>query len=331
MPELRTDPLTGRGVIIAENRAGRPSDFAAEPREPIDDRPRADCPFCPGNESQNPEPTLVRFGDDGEWRIRVVPNLFPTVVPFDSPGNPFAALGDQYRGGHEVVIETRRHLTRTSDLTEGELAEVLQVCAERLAFWRRESRAPYRLVFKNVGPAAGASLLHLHSQVITLPETPPGVAVELDNLAARGGAPWQDWLEGEVADRDLIVASEAGFVACCPPASRTAYETWIMPATTEPFFEDLADRPDRLAAVASLLHQNVAFVEGSLGADYNVMIQTSPTTPGADQHFHWRIEVAPRIASIAGFELPTGLHVNTVAPETAAGRLRAALAPVVRA
>ena len=48
----------------------------------------------------------------------------------------------------------------------------------------------------------------------------------------------------------------------------------------------------------------------------------------AEPQFHWHIEIAPRLAPPAGFELGTGIGVGTLDPVAAATRLRAALPPV---
>ena len=39
-------------------------------------------------------------------------------------------------------------------------------------------------------------------------------------------------------------------------------------------------------------------------------------------HYHWHLELLPRIAGVAGFEWATGYHINAVLPEESARRLR---------
>src|SRR5438874_1225423 len=55
MPELRKDPVVGRWVIIATERAQRPSDFAAQPVRPVG----SECVFCEGNEHKTPPEILA--------------------------------------------------------------------------------------------------------------------------------------------------------------------------------------------------------------------------------------------------------------------------------
>ena len=51
MPELRKDPITGRWVIIATDRAKRPSDFI---RQSVPPATAGICPFDYGNERKTP-------------------------------------------------------------------------------------------------------------------------------------------------------------------------------------------------------------------------------------------------------------------------------------
>ncbi|HEY3247927.1 MAG TPA: galactose-1-phosphate uridylyltransferase, partial [bacterium] len=51
MPELRKDPITRRWVIIATERAARPTDF---PHDEIAPNDMEKCPFCEGREDRTP-------------------------------------------------------------------------------------------------------------------------------------------------------------------------------------------------------------------------------------------------------------------------------------
>ena len=43
---------------------------------------------------------------------------------------------------------------------------------------------------------------------------------------------------------------------------------------------------------------------------------------GAEQYYHWHLELHPKLSIWAGFEISTGTYINTVTPETAAESLR---------
>src|SRR5215831_20129976 len=80
MPELRKDPIVGRWVIIATDRAKRP----LAPKNEPDPDAISWCPFCEGHEDKTPHEILAyrdrnsRPNDRG-WRVRVVPNKFPAL------------------------------------------------------------------------------------------------------------------------------------------------------------------------------------------------------------------------------------------------------------
>ena len=61
------------------------------------------------------------------------------------------------------------------------------------------------------------------------------------------------------------------------------------------------------------------------GVQYNFFIHSLPhgaEYAGSTTAFHWHIEICPRTSIPTGFEMGSGLSVNTIAPEDAAERLR---------
>ncbi len=214
-----------------------------------------------------PPQTLV-LPEQGEWRVRVVPNLYP-------------ALERQ-----EVVVHSRRHVRSLAELEEEELDLVAEA-------WRRRAAAHtgYVHALVNEGREAGSSLPHSHSQLIWLPEPPPARA----------------------RPRGEIVLEQHGLIAACPWASRHPYETVIAP--TEPdggglVSERLAPALRLLAAIVYRLHA----LEGAV--PINAWVEHDARD--------WRIVLLPRLSVIAGLELGAGIFVNTLPPEEAAERLRAA-------
>jgi UDPglucose--hexose-1-phosphate uridylyltransferase len=124
-------------------------------------------------------PQALVLPEDGNWRVRVVPNLYP-------------ALERQ-----EVVVHSRRHVRSLADLDEEELNLVAEA-------WRRRAEAHpgYVQAIVNEGREAGSSLPHSHSQLVWLPDRPPvhgrprgEVVVEQDGIAAI--CPWASRLPYE--------------------------------------------------------------------------------------------------------------------------------------
>ena len=317
MTELRQDWLTGRSVLLAEHRADRPNEFAAAESKTVVDVPaHANCPFCPGHESVTPTAVYTRSDSAGYWRVRVVPNKFPAVA-FDEP---------TAAGAHEVIIESSRHVDRMSDLSVEEFADVLDAYRDRLATWHESGRFGYGLVFKNLGASAGASLAHVHSQLIALPAPPAPVAAELararEHWTKQNRCPYCDLIAAERRNVDRVVLDRDGFLAFCPYASLQPCEVWLMPTDHQPWFERDASPPQH-DALASVLHTLLVRIEAILPrVAYNLLVRTTPWQDDAAACGHWRIEILPRVNPLAGFELATHIHINPISPTRAAQQLR---------
>lgn len=274
------DPLTGRTVRFAPGRAERPSDFSRS------NAPQR-CPFCAGAEADTPDELDRVVGPDGEWLTRVVPNAYPIVTGTD--------------GAHEVVIESPRHVQRFAELTEAEATAALQSWAKRIAWHRESGPFDYTLLFKNEGPAAGASLEHVHSQIVALPEAPPAV----QRL-------WQAFPTAGIASTASHVVIDSPVRAVVPPAPRSPGEVWLLPGQ-----EIGMDSPEVVQTLSKLLR--------AMGlAAFNLVLQVPPRSFSRNLGTWW-LELVPRTASVAGFELATDCWINPEPPAVTADRLRGLL------
>jgi len=326
LSELRTDPITGHQVLIAEDRAGRPNDFAS-PESASGDQ--AECPFCAGHESLTPEPLLETAGASGQWQVRVVPNKFPAVSlgqqEFAQPTiSTLGMLPQSPDGAHEVFIESPRHIQDITELSIAELTLVLQAYRERLRFWSTDERIHHATIFKNVGVAAGASLEHIHSQLLALPEIPPVMATELQHsqryFEENKTCVFCQLLEEELTHRERLVVDADSFVAFCAYAGRQPYETWILPRKHSASFEHLSDAD--MEPLAEILRQVVERLQAQLSPlSYNLILHTAPFHKRHADAYHWHFELVPRSTTSAGFEWGTGMFINPLAPERAAARL----------
>jgi UDPglucose--hexose-1-phosphate uridylyltransferase len=118
-----------------------------------------------------------------------------------------------------------------------------------------------------------------------------------------------------VRRQERVFAIDAEAVAVCPFAARVPFHFQVVPRVPAARFSD--DGP----LGARLLHESLSRLRAVLGElpPLNLWVRTAPR--GAER-FCWRIEVMPRLAQLAGLEIGTGVHLNVLAPEDAARRLR---------
>jgi UDPglucose--hexose-1-phosphate uridylyltransferase len=324
--ELRKDPVLGRWVIISGERSRRPNPFRHYPTAIEDAGP---CPFCPGNEEMTPPEVLAYRGtqDPSEWRVRVVPNLFPALRIEGDLDKKGEGLYDMMRGigAHEVVIETRDHKENPATYPPGQMTAVINAYRERMMDLLRDGRFRYVMAFKNHGAAAGASLAHAHSQIIALPVVPVRVMAELEGadkyFEYRGRCIYCDILSQELDDPRRVVVQNHHFVAIAPFASRFPFEISILPRKHEAFFWGLSQ--DHVAGLAEILQDVLRRYRLSLkDPPYNYILHTAPPGYATPDRYHWQVEVIPKLTETAGFEWGSGFFINPMAPEEAASRLR---------
>lgn len=329
MPELRRDPIVGRWVIIATERARRPTDV---PRNHPATQPSV-CPFCPGHEDKTP-PEVYASGrpyaaapNTPGWKVRVVPNRFPALKIEGELDRQAEGIYDRMNGigAHEVIIETPEHARQMKDLSDAELTDVLLAFKARIVDLRNDLRFRYILLFKNHGHLAGASLDHPHSQLIALPVVPRQVTEEIEgarrHFEHKERCIFCDVVGQERRDRTRLIFENDHFVAFAPWAPRSPFETWIVPRRHESNYE--AEPRERLALCAPVLGTTLRRLAAALGEPaYNFIVHSNPLRDPPSPSYHWHLEVMPALSQVAGFEWGSGFHINPVPPEEAAEFLR---------
>jgi UDPglucose--hexose-1-phosphate uridylyltransferase len=328
MPELRKDPIVGRWVIIATDRAKRP---IAPKNEPIPGGSTY-CPFCQGHEDKTPNEILA-YRERGTkpnepgWRVRVVPNKFPALQIEGDLNKRGDGIYDRMHGvgAHEVILECPFHEITMANLSEENIREILWVYRDRLVDLKKDPRLVFGMIFKNVGTAAGASLEHTHSQLIVTPIVPISVWEEmtgsLEFFGYRGRCIYCDMIHQELGTEKRIVVDTPNFVSFAPYASRFPFETWILPKHHNSHFENI--QKIEVDELGTLLKTILLKLENALDKPaYNYIIHTSPFDTQALPHYHWHIEIIPRLTRVAGFEWGTGFYINPVPPEQGAQFLR---------
>ena len=332
MPELRRDPITGEWVVIASERAKRPSDFASRSRgsDSTDDASR--CPFCPGHEAMTP-PEIIAFRHPGSqrngpgWWVRVVPNKFPALAVEGELDKAGLGMYDWMNGvgAHEVIIETPEHTRSLARLDSRQVEDVLWAYRARYLDLKKDPRLKYILIFRNHGRVAGASLAHPHSQLIATPMVPGTVAAEMAGAkryeSYRERCVYCDIVNQERNEGSRVVVENESFLAFEPYASKYPFETWVVPKRHGPSFAAIS--AEEQASFARILGEALRRIHGVLDdPPYNFTIHTAPCDSDDRPDFHWHLEIFPRLTIAAGFEMGTGIYINVTPPEVAARYLR---------
>jgi len=326
MSELRQDPATKEWVIIAPERGKRPQQKVK--KRPLEEIPSWDesCPFCPGNESQTPgEVFRLPLSDQAPaWKVRVVPNRFAALTLNGDTtrieeGRFFRKMDGV--GAHEVIIETPSHNTPMALMPYEQVEKVLIAYQERYNALKKNRQLKFINIFKNHGWASGTSLIHSHSQLVATPIAATYYRrkfdVAVDYYDDVGKCLYCDLIAWDLEKGDRVVAETKEFVVVHPYASRVPYESWIIPKRHWASFGLFP--ATHLAELARVLKDTLlCLYRGLDNPAFNLMIDTTTTEDEEDPYYHWHIRIVPRLTTIAGFEMGSGIYINTALPEDTA-------------
>jgi UDPglucose--hexose-1-phosphate uridylyltransferase len=319
--QLRLNPLTGRWVTIAADRASRPADFAPR-RLPVEAEPTRPCPFCPGNEEATP-PAAETYGPSGDWSVRVVPNRFPAFSGTEALA--VSRLGPVFteapaNGIHEVLILSPEHKRDWGELSDKQVGLVMAAMRDRVEEHAHLSAVEYTQAIVNHGRDAGASLEHPHGQLLGIPFVPDEIAEELRGFERFDGGPCLlcTVVEEELRANHRVVLDSDRVLVVCPFWSGSPYEMLIVPKTHQPHLPDAS--PRSLVAVGRAVRDVLDRFHQLVGdVAYNLVFHTAPHRH--NDTYHWHVHLVPRVTSVAGFEQGTGVRINIVPPEQAAKQL----------
>lgn len=337
--EIRRDYLLNRWVVLAPERAKRPADFAVS-------RSKAEvkvCAFCPGNENLTPPAKLLFVNEDNEilrlrdvgekrrsdWNVRCIPNLYPAVESTTSSEqvrekSRFPYIRRKAVGAHEIIIESPEHDGHPHLASERQIALWLQAAIERVD--ELSSRWAYVALFRNYGREAGASIAHAHSQIIATPLIPSRIDEEqraMKRFHHEAGQCALCKISSAEAKTERCIMNGENFRVIAPWASIFPFEFWIIPRRHSRTLVGLtADDVRALAQTIKISFKALADLLSD--PPYNMIFHLAPPK-SRDRSFHWHIEVYPKLSVHAGFELGTGMYINTQTPETSAEALKATI------
>lgn len=222
-------------------------------------------------------------------------------------------------GAHEVIVNAPGHLASIGQLDEASLAAAVAAWRERM---RAHDDAAWVQLILNQGPDAGASIEHTHAQLGAMNFVPAAVARERERFGSyrertAGASLLGEILREEIRRSDRLVAIDEEVALICPWASRFPWEMRIIPRRPTARFEE--DEGG-----ASMLGRAVRALAKLFGGEpqLNLWVKTAPR---GVEHFHWHLDLIPRIEPTSAFEIATGVDINMVGPERSAADLREAM------
>ena len=307
-PSLLVDPTTGRPILMAEARQSRP--FLTGPAKSSNE---TRGPFCPAN-AREPPPSI-----DG-WPLQGEPSAAPQ--PFAEAGWDVRVFPNKYpaNGCHEVVAEGSRHADQASDLDVATWRRVVRMWQRRIRAIETMPSIGCAFLFKNVGAAAGASIVHSHSQILGLAEPPPRLLLEQQLANALPHCPWCRTIG--TAQRDgRVVCETDSHVVLTPDPPKLPNEVWTLPKRCDDDF--LTTDADSLGTA---LHTLFTAISGALKRPaWNLWLHRMPRA-----RFHWHFELQPRTGQLAGLELGGDMYINSISAVASAEKLRLGLGDATR-
>lgn len=328
MSHLRQNFITKDWVIFATERAKRPHEFARAAADipPVLPVYKSTCPFCKGNENPS-EAEYLRIEDEHGWRVRIIPNKYPAL----------SITGDRIRhnegihrsitgvGYHEVLIEHPDHNATITLMEIKDIIHILNAYRQRYNTIYLDNRIESIIIFKNHGESAGTSLEHPHSQITATPVVPSQIRqrlIEATNyFDDTGECIFCETLRDELNAKERIVLETEHFVTFIPYAALSPFHMWVFPRRHSSCFGEINDL--ELADLAYTLKTVLSkLFYGLNNPAYNYTIRSMPTDARHSHYFHWYLAIVPRVSQAAGFELGSGMYINTAMPEDSAKFLR---------
>lgn len=233
------------------------------------------CPFCLGREEEEKE--LYRVGGKaGDTNWQI------RVIPNKFPFAPI----------HEIIIHSSDHHKNFGELSLPQTELILQTYRQR--FNTHASRGQV-YIFHNRGEAGGESLPHPHTQLAVVPYE---VKMDIPRLVADGGLP--NVTKGQLNQETKY------FTLFCPKSSQWPDEVWIAPRQRGRAFGEIKN--EEIKDLSFILSRLIQILHLRHGEEFSFNFYIYP---GGD----WYIRIIPRVKVLGGFEVGTGIYVNTQDPE----------------
>ena len=193
---------------------------------------------------------------------------------------------------HEVIIHSPDHDKSFDQLPKSQVELILQTYRQRYNTHKDKGQV---YIFNNHGKGGGESLPHPHTQLAVVPFE---IELEMPRLATGN--------EMKIAVNGQTFKETNHFVIFCPKTSQWPDEVWVAPKERGNIFGLIKD--NQISDLAFVLTRLIQMLDLRHGMEFpfNFYIY-----PGGD----WYLRIIPRVKSLGGFEIGTGVFVNTQDPQ----------------
>jgi len=335
MSEIRLDRIHNQYVLLAPERLHRPN----MANKHIKNSSPLTCPFCDGHENLTP-PEIYAMRNNApnspSWKTRVVPNLYKAVQVELEDVSKRDGIFESIPGvgAHEILIDSPCHDCDLLKLGSEGIENWLRSMIIRIQDLSRDKRLIYLSIFKNHGLNAGATQEHPHTQILALPIMPKNELVFLERnmlyYRIHGRGIVEDIVYNEKISKTRVIEEIGSFVAYCPYASSFPFEVMITPTRVISSLDkctrgEISDLSILIKRVFEMLHKQLT------NFDYNLYFHLAPINTNfeneeymkyLDKNYTFNIRIMPRIYRLGGFEVSSGMYINSVIPEESAKLLR---------
>lgn len=308
MADLFFDEIHNFTVVVAPERSKRPKNEIEAKNEV-----HITCPFCPGNESMTPPESYNFKGTSQNWIIRTFPNKYPAFVH----NHPISSLA----GIQEVLVETEKHNQKFEEFSIDRLKNIFDAYKQRIEYFKHKQETKYIVVFKNYGEKAGATLEHLHSQIVALNAVPFKIEEQNKKLEEYFSNHNKCYYCHLKETSNLIYENESYF-SVMPNDARFSYECLIIPKKHNPYYETESNETFYdLAETILILTKTINSLSDS--TSFNLILKNGVYLNSFNElSFHWHFQYIPRTTYLAGFEWATGIFIRQVDHEKVAEQIK---------
>lgn len=240
------------------------------------------CPFCSGSESDTP-PEVYRVGEGDINKQGWKVRVFANLFPITDI--------------HEVVVHSSDHEKNIEDFNLTHVEEIFKAYQNRFNALKEKGKV---FIFHNYSLISGASLVHPHSQISVVPNDIPTNTIPAQPVTN-------------------IIEQNSDFTSYCPEYSEWSYEVWIK-ALGQSEFGSLKD--EEIANFASILQSMIKKLKKIHDGSSHYSKKPFGYNFYIYPYENWHLRIIPRFMERAGFELSTGIMVNSVDAKDASEELK---------